>query len=105
VQGAVLTDDQLTLTVDLTPARVGVNQLHMYATTPDGRPLPVVEWTARASNASGIEGLEATIVPITDDHAIGQVGLPTPGAWTLTFTLRLDEITNAIVSTTFTVSS
>jgi len=104
VQSAVLNDPRFVLTVDLTPATVGVNQVHLYASTSDGLPQTVVEWTVRASNEeAGIESIEAVVVRITDDHATGQIGLPAAGNWRLTFTLRLDETTNGTVSTTFLV--
>ncbi len=105
VQSAVLNDPRFTLTVDLSPARVGINFLHMYATTPDGLPLDVVEWSVQASHPSGIEAIEAAVSRVTDDHARGQLGLPVAGAWTFRFTLRLDEVTNGIVTTTLTVGS
>jgi copper transport protein len=106
VQSVTLRDERLTLTVDLVPARVGINELHMYALTPDLRPLTIVEWRVVASaSAAGLEGVEAAVLPITPDHAIGQIGLPAAGSWTFTFTLRLDEFTNGIVTTTFTVRS
>jgi copper transport protein len=90
---------QFRLTADVTPARVGINQLHLYATTLDGRPLTIVEWTVKASNTgAGIEGLDAAVVRITPDHAIGQVTLATDGTWRLVFTLRLNETTNGIVA-------
>jgi copper transport protein len=106
LQTAVLTSDRFVLTVDLTPATVGQNELHMYAATPDGRPLTVVEWTVKASNeAAGIEALDAAVVRFSPDHAAGQVGLPAAGTWRFVFTLRLDETTNGIVATDFTVRS
>lgn len=106
VQTAILTDPngRVVLTVDMTPGRVGINELHLYATTPDGRPRTIAEWTVRAANAgAGVDGIEAVILSITDDHAIGQVTLPTDGSWRFTFTLRLDETTNAIVAADFAV--
>jgi copper transport protein len=44
------------------------------------------------------------LVPITPDHAIGQIGLPAAGTWTFTFTLRLDEFTSGIATGQMTVS-
>jgi hypothetical protein len=66
----------------------------------------VAEWRVVASAPqAGIEGVEAAILQIPPDHAIGTIGLPAAGTWTFTFTLRLDEFTNGIVTTTFTVRS
>jgi copper transport protein len=77
----------------------------MFAATPDGRPLEVVEWSVKASNqAAGIDGIDATILRIPPEHAIGQIGLPVAGTWHFTFTLRLDATTNGIVVADMTVS-
>jgi copper transport protein len=106
VQTAVVSDpgNRFVLTADLLPARTGINQLHLYAATPDGRPMTVVEWSVRASNAgAGIEDVDAIVYRVTDDHASGQITLPASGDWRFVFTLRLDEITNGIVAATFTV--
>jgi copper transport protein len=104
-QSLVLREPTFTLTADLLPGWVGVNQIHMYALTPDGLPRSVVEWRVLASQpSSGIEGVEAAILAITDDHAIGTIDLPAPGSWTFRFELRFDEFTNGIVETTVTVN-
>jgi len=108
VQTVVLSDPagRFKLTADLSPALVGINELHLYATDDDGRPITVVEWTIAASNsAAGIERVDAVVQRITDDHAIGQVTLPEAGTWRVTFTLRLDETTNGIVFADFNVRS
>lgn len=106
VQSVTLRDERFTLTADLRPGRVGLNELHLFAYTPDMRPLTVAEWRVVASaSATGIEGVEAAVVPITPDHAIAQIGLPAPGTWTFTFTLRLDEFTNGIVTGQMTISN
>jgi len=107
VQSAVLEQPTFTLTADLLPTRiVGFYDLHLFALTPDLRPKTVVEWRVQASLPSaGIEGIEAAVATITDDHAIGTIGLPASGTWTFRFELRFDEFTNGIVTTTFTVSN
>ncbi len=107
VQTAVLPDpsNRFILTVDLLPGRTGINELHLYATTPDGRPLTVLEWRVKADNTgAGIQGLEAVVTPITTDHASGQITLPSGGSWKFVFTLRLDQLTIGNVTTTFTVA-
>ncbi len=104
VQSATLTDKLFVLTADVTPATVGINQVHLYVNTPDGQPGTVQEWHVKASLPSaGIEPIEATILPYSPDHAIGQIGLPVAGAWTFTFELRTTAIDNGIVTTTFNI--
>jgi copper transport protein len=106
VQTEILRDPRFILTVDLTPGTVGVNQIHMYATTPDGQPANILKWTVKAANPDqGIEPIEATVLKISPDHATGQVGLPVAGDWKFTFELLLTEDTNGIVAATFTVKA
>jgi copper transport protein len=104
VQSAYLTDKLFSLSVDLVPAKAGINELHLYATTPDGQPADVKEWRVKASLESlGIEPIEATVIKITPDHATGQISLPAGGSWTLTFTLRMTEIDQSTVTARFDV--
>lgn len=104
VQSAVLRDPLFTLTVDVQPATVGLNEVHVYASTPDGQPADVKEWRIRAAlPEQGIEPIDVTILPVTPDHAIGQVGLPVAGTWTFTFTVRTSEIDQSSVATTIVV--
>jgi hypothetical protein len=104
VQTAVMKDKLYTLTIDVVPATVGLNEVHLYATTPDGLPADIKEWQVRASApALGIEPIDANILPLTADHATGQIGLPSAGDWTFTFTLRTTDIDQSTVTTTITV--
>ena len=48
----------------------------------------------------GIEPIEIPLLRITDNHAIGEITLPTPGEWQLRFTLRTSEIDQATVTAT-----
>ncbi len=106
VQTEIMRDQRFILTVDLTPATVGVNQLHLYATTPDGQPATILQWTVKASLPDqGIEPIEASVLKISADHATAQVGLPTAGSWKFTFALLITEDTNGIVTADFTVRS
>lgn len=103
-QSVYLTDKLFSLSVDMVPARAGINEIHLYATTPDGQPADIKEWRVKASLASaGIEPIEATVLKITPDHATGQIGLPASGTWTFTFTLRTTEIDQSTVSAQFDV--
>ena len=104
VQSAVMNHQRFTLVADLVPATVGINEVHLYATTPDGQPATIEEWTVKASLPSqGIEPIEASVLPITPDHASAQIGLPAAGVWTFTFELRTSAIDNGIVTTQFAV--
>lgn len=100
VRSAVMQDRLFTLTADVVPAAVGVNEVHLYAVTPDGQPANIKQWTVRASApAQGIEPIDASILPLTPNHATGTIGLPTAGRWTFTFTLRTTEIDQSTVTT------
>ncbi len=106
VQTAVMQNPRFTLTVDLTPATAGANQVHMYATTPDGQPATILEWRVRASLLEqGIEPIEANVLKISPDHATGQILLPAAGSWKFTFDLLITEDTNGIVTSDFIVKS
>ncbi|MEU4217852.1 copper resistance protein CopC [Actinoplanes sp. NPDC026623] len=98
-------NDSASLQVDVFPATVGNNSLHLYAYTLDNKPLPVVEWTATAALPSkGIEPIEVPLLRITDFHAIGDVALPAAGDWTLKFTLRTSEIDQSTLTMTVKIS-
>ena len=88
-----VSDDSVSLQVDVFPATVGNNSLHLYAYTPDNKPLPVVEWTATAALPDkGIEPIEVPLLRITDFHAVGDIALPMAGEWTFKFTVRTSDI-------------
>nr|BFE76220.1 hypothetical protein GCM10020092_095210 [Actinoplanes digitatis] len=61
-------DDSVSLQVDVFPATVGNNSLHLYAYTLDGKPLPVVEWTATAALLS--QGDRADRGAAAEDHRL-----------------------------------
>lgn len=94
-----LTSNLYSLEVQVDPAKVGNNSVHLYAYTPDGRPQKVAEWTATAAlPAENVEPITIPLLKITDNHAIGDVQLPSPGQWQLRFTLRTTEIDQASVT-------
>ncbi|MFC4070639.1 copper resistance CopC/CopD family protein [Actinoplanes subglobosus] len=100
-----LTSKDMSLQVSIYPAAVGNNSIHLYAYTPDSKPLPVVEWKATASlPAKGIEAIEIPLLRITDFHAIGDIGLPQAGEWTFKFTARTSEIDQSTLTMTATIS-
>lgn len=105
IYSTTLTSSLYTLQVEVDPAKLGDNAVHLYAYKADGSPLPVVEWKATAALPSAqIEPVTFPMLKLTDNHASGQVTLPTPGDWQLRFTLRLSEIDQASVTATVPIS-
>ncbi|GAA2620555.1 copper resistance protein CopC [Dactylosporangium fulvum] len=88
------------LQVDVSPATVGQNSVHLYALKPDGSgPLKVVEWKATAALPSkGIEPLVVPTLAISEDHAVGQVSFVTPGTWEVKITARVDDLNQSTVT-------
>ncbi|MEV6299652.1 copper resistance protein CopC [Actinoplanes sp. NPDC051861] len=101
----MLTSDKMSMQVDIFPATVGNNSIHLYAYTLDNKPLPVVEWKATAALASkGIEPIEVPLLRITDFHAIGDIALPAAGEWTFKFTARTSDIDQSTLTMTATIN-
>ena len=99
-QTATMSSPLFTLSIDIEPASVGENQIHMYANTKDGQEATVVEWHVSASNPTlGIEAIDAQVLPLSASHAIGSIGLPSGGTWTFKFDLRTSETTEDQVFT------
>ncbi|MER7889404.1 copper resistance protein CopC [Micromonospora sp. NPDC094482] len=91
----------LNIQVELDPAERGNNSMHLYAYTKDNRPQPVVEWRATAALPSaGIEPIEIPLLPLTDNHATGEINLPASGDWQLRLTARTSDIDQATVTAT-----
>ncbi|MGS2616558.1 copper resistance CopC/CopD family protein [Micromonospora sp. LZ34] len=89
------------LQVEIDPAERGNNSVHFYAYTKDNRPQPVVEWKATAALPSaGIEPIEIPLLPLTDNHATGEINLPAAGEWQLRVTARTSDIDQATVTAT-----
>ena len=100
-----ITNDTMALQVDIYPAAVGNNSLHLYAYTSENKPLAVVEWTATAAlPAKGIEPIEVPLLRITDFHAIGDIALPQAGEWTFKFTVRTSDIDESTLTMTAKIS-
>ncbi|GAA2521433.1 copper resistance CopC/CopD family protein [Winogradskya humida] len=98
-------DANVSLQVDVFPATVGNNSLHLYAYTLDNKPLPVVEWTATAAlPAKGIEPIEVPLLRITDFHAVGDIALPAAGDWTFKFTVRTSDIDQSTLTMTVKIA-
>ncbi|MDW5322776.1 copper resistance CopC/CopD family protein [Plantactinospora sp. KLBMP9567] len=90
-----------TLQFDIYPVQLGPNNtVHAYVYTPDGKPLPAVEWTLTAAlPAQGVEPTDTPMLGIEPHHAVGAVSFPIPGDWELRFTVRTSEIDQATVRT------
>jgi copper transport protein len=100
-----VTNPTMALQVDIFPAVVGNNSIHLYAYTPENKPLSVVEWTATAAlPAKGIEPIQVPLLRITDFHAIGDIALPQAGEWTFKFTVRTSDIDESTLSMTAKIS-
>ena len=92
------------LQVDVEPARTGSNSIHLYAYTPDKKPLTAVKWTGTAGlPEKGIERVAIPLLALSDNHATGLVSLPAPGGWQLSLTVRTSAIDQATVSVTVPV--
>jgi copper transport protein len=88
-----LTSRYYRLQVDLEPGKVGENSLHMYAFTPDGKPITILEWKVTAALPSkDIPPTDANVLTISSDHAVAELALPISGVWQLRYTLRISEI-------------
>jgi copper transport protein len=87
--------------VEVDPAAVGNNSIHLYAYTADNKPQRVQEWKATAALPSaGIEPLPIPVLPFTDNHASGEINLPRAGSWSVKVTVRTTEIDQATVTAT-----
>jgi copper transport protein len=65
----------------------------------------VVEWRATAALPSAqIEPLEVALLPLTDNHATGEINLPAAGQWRFRVTVRISEIDQATVTATVPIT-
>jgi copper transport protein len=94
-----LTTSLYQVQVSVAPTKVGNVEVHLFAYTPQGAPMKILQWTATASMpAGGIEPIAIPLLAITDSHATGLVDIPTAGTWRFSFTLRTTEIDEATVT-------
>jgi copper transport protein len=100
-----LTSSTMAMQVDIFPATVGNNSIHLYAYTPDNKPLTVVQWSGTAAlSAKGIEPIEIPLLRITDFHAVGDIALPQAGQWTFKFTARTSDVDEQTLTMTANIS-
>jgi copper transport protein len=77
------------LDIDVEPAAVGMNNVHVYATTPDGHDATILEWRVSATNpALGLGPIDTPVYAVSSGHAVGTVDLPAAGAWRFSATVR-----------------
>lgn len=99
---ATLESNLFNLQVDVDPAEVGNNSVHLYAyDKASNQPLPVVEWKGTAAlPAKEVAPVDIPLLQLTDNHATGEITLPIEGEWQLKFTVRISEIDQATVTAT-----
>jgi copper transport protein len=91
--------------LDIDPAKVGDNTVHLYVYNPQGAPQKVLNWDVKAQlPGAGIEPITVLLLPLTDSHATGQVTLPRAGDWQFTITLQVTKFDQGTVGTTVKVS-
>lgn len=98
-----VTTGSFTLQIDLSPANVGSNELHLTAFDAQGLPIRVLEWSATADMDSKALTVEIPLQPLTENHAVGQADLPFTGAWKFRFTARISDFERKTITQTITV--
>ncbi|MFJ5558210.1 copper resistance protein CopC [Streptomyces sp. NPDC093250] len=88
------------VSIDLDPARVGDNVMHVYVDGPDGRPVDIPEVkVAFTLSAKDIGPLPVVPDHITTGHwSASGVQLPMTGDWTVEVTVRTSDIDQVTVS-------
>ncbi|WP_238161394.1 copper resistance protein CopC [Micromonospora endolithica] len=100
-----VTIDLYTLQFDIYPAQAGTaNSLHAFVYTPQGRALPVAQWTLSvALPGAGIEPIAVRVDVLEPNHGSAEIRFPVAGDWTLKMTARTTDIDQATVTATVTV--
>ncbi|MFD8613219.1 copper resistance protein CopC [Streptomyces sp. NPDC059631] len=86
--------------IDLDPARVGANELHVYAQRPDGKPFDVAELKI----AFTLPDQKIGPLPVAPDHittghwAADGVQIPMAGDWEVAVTVRTSDIDQVTVT-------
>ncbi|MGI5240901.1 copper resistance CopC/CopD family protein [Dactylosporangium sp. CA-139066] len=97
---ATLTSALYAVQLEVYPATVGeYNSFHAYVFTPEGRPLPVAEWTVTAALPErGIEPMPNPVFTLTGNQGLGNLTFPLRGEWRLAITLRVSDFDQATVT-------
>ncbi|WP_432994326.1 copper resistance protein CopC [Dactylosporangium sp. CA-233914] len=98
---ATLTSPLYAVQFAVYPAVVGeYNSFHAFVFTPEGKALPVVEWTVTAALPErGIEPMDNPVFTVTGNQGLGNLTFPLPGQWHLSITLRISDFDQATVTT------
>jgi len=95
-----------TLSVFLSPGKVGLNQAHLYLDDGKGLPYDAAELTMRFSLSSAKLGpMNATVVHDGPGHYIDTpIDLTFPGEWTLSVTIRSDDFDETTLTVPIKIS-
>jgi len=75
-----------------------MNQVHVYATTPDGHDATILEWRVSAANpARGLGPINAVMYAVSSVHAVGTVDVPANGTWRFSATVRTKETDEDVI--------
>ncbi|MGV4981744.1 copper resistance CopC/CopD family protein [Streptomyces sp. NRAIS4] len=94
------TDGKGVISIDLDPARVGGNEMHVYVQRPNGRAFDVPEVKVSFT----LEAKKIGPLPVTPDHittghwSANGVQIPMAGDWKIAVTVRTSDIDQATVS-------
>ncbi|MFG3012098.1 copper resistance CopC/CopD family protein [Streptomyces cinerochromogenes] len=94
------TDGKGVVSIDLDPARVGGNEMHVYVQRPNGRAFDVPE----VKVAFTLEAKKIGPLPVNPDHiatghwSANDVQIPMAGDWKIAVTVRTSDIDQATVS-------
>ncbi|MCI3274648.1 copper resistance CopC/CopD family protein [Streptomyces cylindrosporus] len=94
------TDGKGVVSVDLDPARVGGNEMHVYVTRPNGRAFDIPE----VKVAFTLEAKKIGPLPVAPDHvatghwAASGIQIPMAGDWKVAVTVRTSDIDQVTVS-------
>ncbi|MER7170980.1 copper resistance CopC/CopD family protein [Streptomyces mesophilus] len=92
-------DGKGNLRIDMTPGRTGANELHVWATRPNGKPFDLPEVTV----AFTLESKDIGPLPVTPDRIVTGhwsstgVQIPMGGEWELAVTVRTSDIDQVTV--------
>ncbi|MGH3428588.1 MAG: CopD family protein, partial [Terriglobales bacterium] len=100
-----VTSGRLVLQIEVDPARVGNNSVHLTAFTPAGAPLNVQQWdVTTALPARSIGPVTVPLLPISANHVVGEAALSLSGTWQLNVAVRTSDVDQVTVTRNFEVT-
>jgi copper transport protein len=75
-----------TVRVDVSPARSGPNEVHLYYLSRDGS-LAAVDAAELLVSSDGVEPRKVPLTPVTASHSVANGVQLTPGTWTFQVTI------------------